>query len=291
MTAKMMKKNLLKTVTSRADRFINAAQRTPRQTIPFVNQKDDETTEVFIYDALGGGFFMDNPTAELVKEISAIETAEILVRINSPGGAVFDGVAIYNSLMQHDARVTTQIDGIAASIASVIAEAGEEITMLRGTQFMIHKPLMFAGGNADDFRQIVTLLDDIENGIVDIYRTRASLSDKAIRDAMEAETWYSPEDALDAGFVTAIADTPEAAENRFDLSAIFDNVPEDLRPDPTIRDIERMFRQGGVSRSKSERMAVAAIATLSSEGEPSGEHQGDPEIQASIERMNRILTE
>ena len=193
--------------------------------------------------------------------------------------------------MSHDARITTQIDGIAASVASVIAEAGEEIVMLRGTRFMIHKPLMFAGGNADDFRQMATLLDDIEDGIVDIYRTRASLSDKAIRAAMEAETWYSPEDALDAGFVTEIVETPDAAENRFDLSAIFDNVPDNLRPAPTVRDIERMFRQGGVSRSKSERMAVAAIATLSSEGEPPGEDQGDPEIQASIERMNRILTE
>lgn len=280
-----------KTMTSRVERFQNLAARTPRQTIPFINKVDDETTELFVYGIIGGGFFSESSTEDLVKEISAIDTEKILVRINSPGGAVFDGMAVYNSLRTHPATVTAQIDGVAASIASVVAMAGSTVRMLRGTQLMIHKPLMFGGGNADDFRELAELLDQVEGSIVDVYKAHSDLSVKDIKAAMKAETWYNPEAALDAGFATELDEDEDAVENRYDLSAIFDNVPEALRTEPTVRDIEQMFRGTGMSRSRSERAAVAAIATLNPEGEPSGEHQGDPEIQATIDRVNRILTE
>ncbi len=272
---------------SRAERFQAVAQATPRQSVPFINQVDDETTEVFIYDVIGAGFF-ENPTKDLVKEISSISTDNILLRINSPGGAVFDGMAIYNGLRTPEAKVTTQIDGLAASIASVVALAGDEVKMLRGTQFMIHKPLMFGGGNATDFREMADLLDQVEGSIVDVYKAGSDLTDKAIRSAMEAETWYSPEQALDAGFATSIDDAGDAAENRFDLSAIFDNVPESLRKVPTVRDIEATLRSGGLSRSQAERAAVAAMATLNLQGEPGGEDQGEPELLAAFDKLANI---
>lgn len=267
---------------NKASRFLNVAQQATRQSMPFVNAKDDDTTEIFIYDVIGG--FFSEPTGELVKAISKIETAEIVVRINSPGGQVFDGIAIYNALNHHPARIVAQVDGIAGSIASVIAMAGEEIHMLRGTHMMIHKPMMFAGGNSDDLRDMAELLDKVEDSMIDIYQTKTSMTAKEIKAALEAETWYTPEEALEVGLATHIDEAP-AAENRFNLCAIFDNVPDGLRPEPTVRDVEQTLRDSGVSRSKSERMAVAAIAALSQQGEPAGEDQGDPELLASFDKL------
>ena len=277
----------LKTLTNRADRFLNAANNAPRQTMPFIMAKDDDTTEIFIYDVIGGFFGLS--AQELVKDIAEIETKNIVLRINSPGGGVFDGISIYNALVNHPARVTTQIDGLAASIASTIAEAGEEIHMNLGSMFMIHKPLMFGGGNADDFRALADLLDKAEESIVDIFRTKVKIPRDDIQAAMKAETWFSAEEALDAGYVTSITEA-EAVENRFNLSAIFENVPEDMRIDPTVRDVEKTLRDSGVSRRTAERMAVAAIATLNSKGEPSGEDQGEPELRASIDRLTEMFS-
>lgn len=270
-------------MNSRAQRFFNATQAAPRQSMPFIVAQDEDTTEVFIYDVIGGFFGVD--TGEIVKEIAAIETPEITVRINSPGGGVFDGVAIYNALVNHDAKITTQIDGVAASIASVVAMAGEDVHMNLGTQFMIHKPMAFSGGNADDLRSMADLLDKVEDSIIDIYTSKSDLSRDEIATAMAAETWYTPEEALEAGFVTSITEAP-AVENRFNLSAIFENVPADLRVDPTVRDVEVALRGIGMSRSVAERAAVAAIATQIPKGEPSGEDQGEPELLAAFDRLD-----
>ena len=274
-----------KNLINKSARFIAATAQAPRQSVPFIQMKDDDSAEVFVYDVIGG--FMGEPTVDLVRSISEIEASTITVRVNSPGGGVFDGIAIYNALKKHDAKVIVQIDGIAASIASVIALAGDEVNMLLGTQFMIHKPLMFGGGNADDFEKLIDVLNGAEDSIVSIYKTKTGLSDSEIRSALKAETWYSPEEALEAGFVDSIVEA-EKAENTFDLSAIFENVPEGLRREPTVREVEQALRATGMSRRRAGTAAVAAMNTQVEGRDVRDDDPGEPDLLASIERLKEI---
>ncbi len=133
--------------------------------------KGDKRAEITIYDTIGKGFFEEGITAETVlDDLNALgDVTDIDVRINSPGGNVWDGMAIYNLLTSHLAQVHVYIDGLAASIASVIAMAGDKITMGQGAAMMIHSPHALFAGNADEMRNMAETLDTVERGMLDIY--------------------------------------------------------------------------------------------------------------------------
>lgn len=169
-----------------------------------VNNKsdDDDTTEVYVYDIIGGWFGVD--AAEFVKELQDISTSHIKVRINSPGGNVYDSVAIHNALMMHSAEITVYVDSLAASGASVIAQAGDKIIMLPGSQMMIHDALMYAVGNAKELREQADFLDGQSQNIARMYAARAGGEPDEWREKMLAETWYFAQEAVDAGLADEI---------------------------------------------------------------------------------------
>ncbi|RKN61868.1 Clp protease ClpP [Streptomyces klenkii] len=192
------------------------------------NAADDET-EILLYEEIGGWF---GATAEaLIDELSEIKTGRITVRLNSPGGSVFEGIAIANALRAHPATVTTRVDGIAASIASVIAMAGDRLVMMPNTQLMIHDASGLCMGNASDMRELADLLDLQSDNIADVYAARAGGSRDEWRQRMTAETWYLADEAVKAGLADEVAQLPrkgreeEPAEPepamaaRWDLSA------------------------------------------------------------------------
>ncbi len=128
------------------------------------------------------------------------------LRINSPGGDVFDGVTIYNRLKQFDAHITVYIDGLAASIASIIALAGDEIKIGEGALYMVHLPWTFAYGNRMELDNTVSRLMDVEEQMVSIYAKKTGLDRSEIKALLEAETWLDADQAIEKGFVDSKVD-------------------------------------------------------------------------------------
>lgn len=145
-------------------------------------------------------WFEDEVTPKLFREELSRHSGNITVRINSPGGDVFAGVAIYNMLAEHSGEVTVKVDGLAASIASLIAMAGDKIVMLPGSMMMVHQPWSFAAGNADELEEVIESLKKIGESMTPIYATRTGLSEERVNELLKAETWMTANDAVELGF-------------------------------------------------------------------------------------------
>lgn len=172
-----------------------------------ITNKTETSAEIIIYSEIGETFWGDGVSAksfsdELKKLPDSVK--EITVRVNSPGGDVFDGVTIYNRLKQHSANVTVYIDGLAASIASIVALAGNEVIASEGTLMMIHKPMAGIHGNANEMEEMITLLDEVEEQLVSIYRRKTNMDRSEIKALLSKETWMNAEEAKEMGFVDSI---------------------------------------------------------------------------------------
>lgn len=134
--------------------------------------------------------------------------SDLLVRINSEGGDVFEGVAIYNALARRGARVEVHVDALAASIASVIAMAGDEIVIAGNAMLMIHQAWTIAEGNSDDFETVARTLAEVDETILNTYEAR--VGDKSTRSQIQewvkAETWMGPAEAVERGFADRVGD-------------------------------------------------------------------------------------
>lgn len=169
-----------------------------------------DTTEVLVYDEIGGvcGLSAEN----FVRELNDITTPKITVRINSPGGSLFDSIAIYNALISHPAHVTTQVDALAASGASIIAMAGDECVMMVGSQLMIHDAMGVEIGNAKEMRAMADFLDMQSQNIATVYSAKAgSKSADEWRVMMLDETWMFADEAVNLGLADRVFVRPEAA--------------------------------------------------------------------------------
>lgn len=171
------------------------------------NAADPDEAEVMIYDEVGG--WWGTTADDLIAELKGISSPRMRVRINSPGGSVFEGIAIANALRAHPATVTVQVDAIAASIASVIAMAGDRIEMAPNSMMMIHDASGMAWGNAAEMEEMAELLDLISDNIADAYAQRAGGTREQWRERMKAETWYLPEDAVDNGLADEAVPAPK----------------------------------------------------------------------------------
>lgn len=154
-----------------------------------------------------------------VKALKAIDAQVIHLRINSPGGSVFAARAMETALREHKARVVVHIDSLAASAASLLAMAGDEIVMAKGAMMMIHRAWTLAWGNADELKKTADLLDKIDGTLIETYADRSKLSAEAVAAAMAEETWYTAQQAVDAGLADRVADAEPKAAAAWDLSA------------------------------------------------------------------------
>lgn len=212
-----------------ADRRREALGVEARSWYRITNQADDEA-EVMLYDEIGGWF---GATADqFIADLKNITAKSLRVRVNSPGGSVFEGIAIANALRSHPADVTVQVDGIAASIASVIAMAGDRIEMAPNTMMMIHDASGLCVGNASDMEEMAELLDLISDNIADAYAARAGGTRDEWRARMQAETWYLPEDAVAAGLADEATKTPKTGTPSEEPDG---DEPEKGEPEPEMR--------------------------------------------------------
>lgn len=180
--------------------------------------------EVAIYDEIGA---YGVSAKGFLAELGALpDGTPVDLRLNSPGGSVFDAVAIYNALKRHAGTVTVWIDGIAASAASYVAMAGDEIVMPENAFLMIHDPSGLAMGTAGDMRAMAEALDKIAGSLVRGYAAKSGKTDDEIAALMAAETWFDAADAVEAGFADRLAD-PVRMAARFDIGR-FRNAPPDL---------------------------------------------------------------
>ncbi|MFI1472043.1 head maturation protease, ClpP-related [Streptomyces wuyuanensis] len=188
------------------------------------NVSADEA-DVLIYDEIS---WFGVSAEEFVSELRGVTARQLNVRINSPGGSVFDGITIANAIMAHPANVTVYVDGLAASIASVIALAGDRVVMMPRSQMMIHDASGLCIGNAADMRDMVDLLDKQSDNIAGAYAERAGGTPEEWRGRMQAETWYSAEEAVAAGLADEVAPAPRRKD------------PEE--PAPAMRREEQLIR-------------------------------------------------
>lgn len=153
----------------------------------------------------------------LIADLDAIAAPEIRVEINSPGGNVFDGIAIYNALRNHPSTVTTRVDGLAASIASIIAQAGDVRVMQPSAQMMIHNAWAISMGDHQDHAEMAALLEQQDAVLANIYASRSGRDVSVFRDLMDAETWLTADRAVAEGLADSVVDAPKKAASKATL--------------------------------------------------------------------------
>jgi ATP-dependent Clp protease protease subunit len=181
----------------------------------FASAKKGSVLEVLIYDVVGYDWYGDGITvANLSTQIKAAGDFEsFCIRINSPGGDVFEGVAIANLLRAQGKPIAVHIDGVAASIASVIAMAGDTICMGQGSMMMIHNAWTYTAGSAAELRKTADTLDKISGSLAETYVTRTGKTLEVIQALMDAETWLSAEECVAEGFATEVVSRAEEDRN------------------------------------------------------------------------------
>lgn len=246
--------------------------------------KTQESAEILMYEQIGRDFWSDEGIA--AKDFAADlrnlgDVKNISLRINSPGGSVFEGMAIYNLLKSHPANVDVYVDGIAASIASVIAMAGDRIIMPENTMMMIHDPAGVVMGTSVDMRKMAEALDKIKESIKSSYK-RTALTDKEIDNLMTDETWLTAKDCQEKGFCDEVIEAVKVAAH-FDLKAMgYKSLPQNAAAIINISgktkeekimtkdelkkqfpDVYNAIHQEGIDAAKAEVEAIKA--TVSSE--------------------------
>jgi ATP-dependent Clp protease, protease subunit len=174
------------------------------------HDEENGVTELTIYGDIGESWWWESTSATDVD--SALKEAgnnDLVIHLNSPGGSAFDGIAIYNRLKSHKGKVKIHVDGWACSAASIIAMAADELIMGAGSMMMIHEASTIVWGSKTLMRKEADMLEKLEDGIIDIYMTRANVEREEIRNMVNEETWFSANETLEIGFATATAATVE----------------------------------------------------------------------------------
>ncbi|NLU14789.1 MAG: Clp protease ClpP [Serratia liquefaciens] len=198
---------------------------------------DDNTISVF--DVIGQDYWGEGVTAKRIAgALRSMNGADVTVNINSPGGDMFEGLAIYNLLREYQGKVTVKVLGLAASAASIIAMAGDDIQIGRGAFLMIHNCWVVAIGNRHDFAAMVDYLEPFDNAMADIYAARSGLDSDAIKQMMDSETYIGGSDAIEKGLadgllssdsVTGDDESPAAALRKLDSLLAKANTPRSER--------------------------------------------------------------
>lgn len=187
-----------------------------------IKQQGQDAT-VYVYDVIGG-LWGGVDAQQFAKDLAAIDAQNISLRINSPGGDVFDARAMATALSQHPAKVTAYIDGWAASAATTIAMAADRIEIAQGGFFMIHNAWAFAVGNKTDLLDLAAVLEKIDQGIAADYVAKTGAELSQVVDWMNAETWFTAEEAVANGFADAVMEATAKA-SAWNLSA-YENAPK-----------------------------------------------------------------
>jgi ATP-dependent protease ClpP protease subunit len=252
----------------------------------------EDKADILLYDYIGWPF---NEAAVFVRALDSLKQRDIVIRINSPGGDVFDANAIFNAIKAHPSRPTTRIESLAASAASYVGVAGHKREAYKNTNIMIHEPLTVTYGNRFDHQESADVLKQISDEMVDMYADNTNLGKREIRDMLIGEgkkdgTWMNAETAKKNGFIDTIIEAGKPARAAFDLS-IFNNLPSELTDgddEPIVRKYEKALRDVGASKSEAKTILARGLKSAAEEEDAHNEEQR--EIEALTAEAKRILS-
>lgn len=236
-------------------------------------KSDDNSISVF--DVIGADWYGDGVTASrIAAALRSIGGADVTVNINSPGGDMFEGLAIYNLLREYEGKVTVKVLGLAASAASIIAMAGDEVQIGRGAFLMIHNCWVYAMGNRHDLQQIAADMVPFDKAMNDIYSARTGLDAATIDAMMDAETYIGGSDAVEKGFADRLLAADEIADG-------------DDSPAAALRKLDAMLAKTDAPRSERRKLLKALTggkpgAAATPEGMPGATDEINPENIAQL---------
>lgn len=223
----------------------------------------DEDRSISIYDAIGyDPWTGEGVTAKRVAgALRSLGKGPVTVNINSPGGDMFEGLAIYNLLREHEGEVNVKVLGLAASAGSVIAMAGDTVQIARAGFLMIHNAWVVAMGNRNDLRELATWLEPFDAAMGDIYAVRSGLEPKAIAKLMDSESWIGGAAAVEQGFADELLASDQVGRGSSNASA------------SAVRRLEAALRNSGMPKSEAMRLISEFKSSV---GDPAGGGEGDP---------------
>lgn len=236
--------------------------------------KSDENS-ISVFDVIGADWYGDGVTASrIAAALRSIGGADVTVNINSPGGDMFEGLAIYNLLREYEGKVTVKVLGLAASAASIIAMAGDEVQIGRGAFLMIHNCWVYAMGNRHDLQQIAAEMVPFDKAMNDIYGARTGLDAVTIDAMMNAETYIGGSDAVEKGFADRLLAADEIADG-------------DDSPAAALRKLDAMLAKTDAPRSERRKLLKALTgskpgAAATPEGMPGATDEINPENIAQL---------
>lgn len=225
--------------------------------------KEESERSISVYDVIGQDYWTgEGVTAKRVASaLRALGSGPVTVNVNSPGGDMFEGLAIYNLLREHAGEVTVKVLGLAASAASIIAMAGDSVQVARSGFLMIHNAWVVVAGNRHDLREIATTLEPFDRAMADIYAARTGIELKAAMKLMDAETWIGGADAVEQGFADDLLPSDQVSQQSGKSNA------------SAVRRVESALRASGMPKSEAMRL----ISEIKAErGDPAGPGEGDP---------------
>ncbi|WP_338510826.1 head maturation protease, ClpP-related [Erwinia aphidicola] len=237
-------------------------------------RQDDNSISIF--DVIGADYWGDGVTASRIAgALRSLDGADVTVNINSPGGDMFEGLAIYNLLREYKGKVTVKVLGLAASAASIIAMAGDEVQIGRGAFLMIHNCWVYAMGNRHDLAQIAADMEPFDKAMGDIYSARSGLSLEDVSAMMDGETYIGGSDAIEKGFADRLLSADEIAD-------------DDDSPSAALRKLDALLAKTDTPRSERRKLLKALSgskpgAAADHEGKPGAAEEINPENLQSLQ--------
>lgn len=231
--------------------------------------KPDENS-ISVFDVIGSDYWGDGVTASRIAgALRSMNGADVTVNINSPGGDMFEGLAIYNLLREYEGKVTVKVLGLAASAASIIAMAGDDIQIGRGAFLMIHNCWVYAMGNRHDLEQIAADMAPFDKAMGDIYTYRSGMNADDVAKMMDSETYIGGSDAVDKGFADRLLSADEISN-------------DDDSPEAALRKLDALLAKTDTPRSERRKLLKALSgskpgAVANPEGTPSATNEVNPE--------------
>jgi ATP-dependent protease ClpP protease subunit len=252
------------------------------------NETEGDEATIIIFDSIGWPY---NDASDLVRVVEGLKDKKVTAKINSPGGDLIDGIALYQSFREHG-NVTTIIESMAASSATLLVLGGKERLAYNSSTFMVHEPWVVAAPNIYELDELRDVLGHFSTVLVDIYAERSIIGKREIKQLMKGNdkadgTFINAKRAKEYGFIDRIIESGKGAKAEFDLS-IFNNLPDEFKEnkDLTERDAERILREAGFSRSK----AKAAIARCKADAVDNKDEMEVEVVKAELNKLLSIMT-
>lgn len=237
---------------------------------------------ISIFDVIGADFWGDGVTASRIAgALRSMNGGAVTVNINSPGGDMFEGLAIYNLLREYEGKVTVKVLGLAASAASIIAMAGDEVQIGRGAFLMIHNCWVYAMGNRHDLAQIAADMAPFDKAMSDIYQARSGLDSASIDKMMDGETYIGGSEAVEKGFADSLLSADEIAD-------------DDESPAAALRKLDALLAKTNTPRAERRKLLKALSggtpgAATKNEGMPGATDEIKPETLSSLQNALAAL--